>query len=319
MNSVRFLWLLLWVLLAHYSGGVAQSFSEKEVRIKTNGGYLYGSYCLPSQVSQTPIALIIAGSGPTDRNGNNILAGENNALKMLAVALAEHKIATLRFDKRGLGKSAKMLTDESKLTFDQMVWDAEACLKWMKKQKIHNRVWVIGHSEGSLIGMLAAHRSQADGFVSLAGPGQRASNLLRTQLAQQPETIRDEAYRILDSLDKGVQVTTISTILNPLFRTSVQPYLISWFAYDPCEEIRRLNIPVLVIQGDADLQVKVWDGERLSLCNLNSKLSVISNLNHVLKELDNKDNMGENISTYGDPQKPISSRLISEIVNIIKP
>lgn len=311
----RLVWLSLFLLFS--INIFSQNFIEQEIRIKTNGGYLYGTYCYPKGKAETPLALIIAGSGPTDRNGNNPLAGENNSLKMLAEQLAEHQIASIRFDKRGVGKSASLLTDESKIDFNQMVMDAEAWLKWMKKQKKHKGIWIIGHSEGSLVGMLTARHMQTDGFISLSGPGQRASNMLRTQLAQQPEMIRDESYRLLDSLERGVRVAEVNPLLNTLFRPSVQPYLISWFAYDPCEEIRKLSSPVLIIQGDADIQVKVWDGERLALCNLNAKLAVIENMNHILKTLEQKDNLAANIASYADPLRPLSEKLVSEIVSFI--
>lgn len=297
---------------------VAQSaLLEKEVILKTKTGKLSGSWVVPQGSKTFPAVLIIAGSGPTDRNGNNPLAGENNSLKMLAEALAEKNIASLRYDKRGIGKSIDAGKDESSMTFDLLVEDASAWVQWMRKQKAVQKVWVAGHSEGSLIGMLAAEKQKADGFVSIAGSGQRASQTLRVQLEKQPDMIKNEAYRVIDSLEKGVIVKDVNPLLITLFRESIQPYLINWFKYDPCAEIRKLKTPILIVQGDADLQLKVWDAERLHVCNMNSQMDIIDDMNHVLKVLSSPDDMNENIASYSNPNLPISARMMAIITEFI--
>mgnify|MGYP002079137674 CR=1 FL=1 len=158
---------------------------------------------------------------------------------------------------------------------------------------------------------------KADGFVSIAGPGQRASQTLRVQLEKQPIMIKNEAYRVIDSLEKGVIVKDVNPLLTTLFRESVQPYLISWFKYEPCAEIRKLKTPVLILQGDADLQVKVWDAERLHVCNMNSQMDIIDDMNHVLKVLSSPDDMNENIASYSNPNLPISARMMAIITEFI--
>ena len=131
-----------------------------------------------------PVVLLLSGSGPTDRNGNSpMLPGKNNSLQMLAEGLASNGIASLRYDKRGVGESAKAMMAEADLRFETYVDDAVAWCEQLRKDKRFSAVIIAGHSEGSLIGMLAAKRCNAAGFISIAGAGRAAADILRTQLA----------------------------------------------------------------------------------------------------------------------------------------
>ena len=190
---------------------------ESIVILHTKSGDIFGTLTTPREYNDIPVALIIAGSGPTDRNGNNPMM-KNNSLKILATELATKNIATLRFDKRGIGESTAAGKKESELRFDDYVQDAKEWLELLKKDKHFSNVIVIGHSEGSLIGMIAAQG--ADKFVSIAGAGQSADKIIKEQLTTQPKEIKDLCYAIIDSLADGKKVENVPPMLNSLFRPS---------------------------------------------------------------------------------------------------
>nr|MCH9793032.1 alpha/beta hydrolase [Planctomycetota bacterium] len=155
--------------------------SEKIVTLKTETRTLEGTLLTPETKDKIPVALIIAGSGPTDRDGNNPLM-QNNSLKMLASELFKNGIATLRYDKRGIGQSKMTNLNESELRFDNYIQDAKEWLDFLKRNQKFNQIIVIGHSEGSLIGMIASHQKDVDKFISIAGSGQPADQIIREQL-----------------------------------------------------------------------------------------------------------------------------------------
>jgi pimeloyl-ACP methyl ester carboxylesterase len=261
-----------------------------------------------------PVALIIAGSGPTDRDGNNAMM-KNNSLKQLAESLAVHGIASLRYDKRGIAESKQAGKSEADLRFDDYINDANDWIKLLKQNAAFSKVIVIGHSEGSLIGMNAA--KNAEGFVSLAGAGYSADLILKNQLGAQGKQIQDMCFPILDSLKAGQLVANVNPMLNSLFRPSVQPYMISWFKHNPQVDIKQLKYPSLIIQGDNDLQISLDDARQLSAVSPKSKLVVIEKMNHVLKIVDSGDK-SVNVAAYSNPTLPISKNLVDAIVGYIK-
>ncbi|BFG69812.1 alpha/beta hydrolase [Sediminibacterium sp. KACHI17] len=272
-----------------------------------------GTLLMPGASSKVPVVLIIAGSGPTDRNGNNPMM-KNESLHMLAQGLAAKGIASVRFDKRGIAASASAGKKEADLRFDDYIQDAIAWIELLKKDSRFSKVIVAGHSEGSLIGMVAAN-GRADGFVSIAGAGKAADRILKDQLATQPAMVKDPSYRIIDSLVQGKTVTDVSPMLFSLFRPSVQPYMISWFQYDPIKEITKLNIPVLIVQGTHDLQITTADADALAVAKPNAKKVVIQKMNHVLKIVEG--GQAENIASYSNPSLPVSEALVAEVVSFV--
>jgi predicted alpha/beta hydrolase len=142
----------------------------------------------PKQNASKAVALIIAGSGPTDRDGNNP-AMRNNSLKMLAEAMNKNGIVSLRYDKRGIARSRNAGLKEADLRFENYVDDAKAWINYLKKELKFTTIFVIGHSEGSLIGMIASQYKNVTKFVSIAGAGQPADKIIREQLKNQPPSI----------------------------------------------------------------------------------------------------------------------------------
>lgn len=288
--------------------------TELQLTLKTETGNLEGTLMYPSAPLPVPVALIIAGSGPTDRNGNNPMM-TNNSLKMLAEALAKNGIASLRYDKRGIAASKNAGVNESELRFEMYVNDAVEWVRLLKKDISFNQIVIIGHSEGSLIGMIAAQNPAVDQFISLEGAGQPADQIIREQLKSQPPAIMKQSTPILDELVKGNTVDKVSPMLNSLFRTSVQPYMISWFKYDPQKEIAKLTKPVLIVQGTTDIQVSTDDATRLHDANPASVLALIEGMNHILKNAEA--NKMKNTLTYRQPDLPLNTELISQISSFI--
>ena len=289
--------------------------SETIVKLETRTGTLEGSIIIPDEKNAVPVALIIPGSGPIDRDGNNPVMN-NNSLKMLAEGLSENGIATLRYDKRGIGKSQKAGEKEDELLFEQYISDAKAWAELLKKDKRFNRVIIIGHSEGSLIGMIAAQDNGIDKFISIAGPGLSADRTLMEQLKAQPPEVLKIASPIIDKLRQGKTVNDVNPLLYSLFRPSVQPYLISWFKYDPAKEIAKLKIPGLIIQGTTDIQVSEEDAEILTAANPKAEIRIIKRMNHIFKET-GSDRM-ENIKTYNQPELQIKQELVEVITDFVK-
>lgn len=302
--------------------GMAQAQGQ-ELVLDTPTGKLYGTLEVPAGNGPFPLALIHPGSGPTDRDGNSpLLPGKNDSLKLLAQGLAQNGIASLRIDKRGIGKSAGAGMQEQDLRFDSYIKDSQAWLELLRKDRRFSKLVVIGHSEGSLIGMVAARQAKADAFISLAGVGQTADALLLEQLKPQlsPE-MYSEAARVVAELKAGrsvpeSQIKLPAQLVTQLFRPSVQPYLISWFGYNPAQEIARLSMPVLVVQGTTDLQVRVKEADTLAAANPKAKKVLIEGMNHVLKSAPAEQNA--NFATYSNPSLPLAPGLLQSIVDFIK-
>lgn len=312
-NIILFL-TVLFLTYVNAQSPKQDTFKETPAVLKINNDQIFGTLTVPDGVKKCPVALIIAGSGPTDRNGNNSMM-KNNSLKMLAEELAKNGIASLRFDKRGIGESKKSAVAESSLVFENYTEDVKSWINYLKQDKRFTQLTVIGHSEGSLIGMIAS--AKANKFVSIAGAGESADKLIKTQIASKSnKQIEDMTFPIIDSLKAGNKVNKVDPLLNSLFRASIQPYLISWFKYDPQTEIKKLTIPVLIIQGNNDLQVSVKDAENLSKAKANSELVIVDKMNHIMKIIDG--DQKANMESYNNETLPISETLVHKIVSFIK-
>lgn len=314
MNYAKYLLVLLLfaTLTADASTGSDTTIVETKITLQTKTGDLFGTLTTPEKFNKVPVALIIAGSGPTDRDGNNPMM-KNNSLKMLAAELSKNGIATLRYDKRGIAESKASGKSEADLRFDDYVNDAKDWIQLLKQDKRFSKVIIIGHSEGSLIGMMAG--AHATKFISVAGAGQSADKILKVQLSTQPKVVQDLCFPIIDSLKNGKTVENVNPMLFSLFRPAVQPYMISWFKYDPQVEIKKLTIPVLIVQGTNDIQVSVDDARRLSAANPKAKLVLIEKMNHVFKLVEG--DRQANLATYSNPVLSVADELVESISKFI--
>jgi pimeloyl-ACP methyl ester carboxylesterase len=300
---------------------------EEAAQLVIPSGTLAGTLLVPSAPGKVPVALIIAGSGPTDRDGNSpVIPGKNNAYKQLAEALAREGIASLRYDKRGIAASrAAAAGGEVNIRFESFVDDAAAWIRQLQADKRFSRILVIGHSEGSLIGILAARTAGADALVSIAGVAHRASDVLRDQLRPQigaMEALWQANETVLSSLEQGTAVDTLPAPVQAvppvasLYRPSVQPYLISWFKYVPSTELAAVKMPVLLIQGTTDIQVSVDEAKALKAAKPDAELVVIEGMNHLMKPapLDRL----QNIATYGNPDLTVVPDVAKAIVALVR-
>lgn len=293
-------------------GAFSADWSERPLAT----GTLQGTLAMPVGEREVVAVLILPGSGPVDRDGNTS-AFRNDSLKLLARSLAAEGIATLRIDKRGVGGSAGDVR-EGDLRFGTYVDDALAWLDALRVEPRVSRVAVIGHSEGALVGTLAAQRTDLAALVLLAGAGEPAGQVIARQLeaAGVPADLRAEAARIATQLLEGKTVDRVPYALQALYRPSVQSYLMSWFALDPAAELGRVRCPVLIVQGTADVQIAVGDADRLAAARPGSERLTIEGMNHVLRIAPTE--RSANLGTYGNPDLPLAPELVPGIAAFLK-
>lgn len=302
---------LLFLFLFGIVHAQTDKYNSKDLKITP---LIDGTLIVPETNSKLPLAIIIAGSGPTDRDGNQQMM-KNNSLRFLAEGLYKKDIASFRYDKRII-KQMKMRTiDESKVNFGDFIEDAAAILKYFKKEDKFSKIYIIGHSEGSLIGMIAS-QTGADGFISIAGAGQEIDDVIVDQLAQQAPGLVDNARSSFDDLRVNGVAHNYSPGLASIFRMAVQPFIFSWMQYNPQEEIAKLNIPVLIINGDQDIQVQISEAELLKVAKPDASYKIIPGMNHIFKYI--KGNPLENSKSYNQYNLPVMPELIDIISNFIK-
>ncbi|MDH4872856.1 alpha/beta fold hydrolase [Pseudomonas sp. BN515] len=311
------LFLLLLPLLASLAQAAPQSVLQRPVELDTGNGILRGTLLRPKTDQPVPVALIIAGSGPTDRDGNNPIGGRNDSLKKLAQLLARNGIASVRYDKRGIAASRDAGSDERQLSIELYTRDAAAWGQSLKQDPRFSKLILIGHSEGALIASLAADAAGADALISISGSARPIDQLLRDQLQSRltpPLLTQSEA--LLASLRAGQQVAEVPQPLEALFRPSVQPYLISLFRQDPAQAFGRLRIPALILQGSSDIQVSVSDAEQLKVARPDAELVIVEGMNHMLRIVPM--DMEQQLASYRNPQLPLAQELSTHILAFIK-
>ncbi len=290
---------------------------EQEVEVTTKDGItLRGTLTLPSveQDSAVCVAIIVAGSGPTDRNGNNIFM-QNNSLRMISEELAENGIATIRYDKRGVAASDAVL--ESAVNIGLYASDVIEWCDFVDEDPRLGSITLIGHSEGGNLSLLAIEDgAEVDKLILLASPGRTFDVIIKEQLHDQPKQVKDDAFRIIDELKAGNRVEEVPAYLNALLRPSIQDYLISAFKVDPAEIISEIDIPTLIIQGTTDIQIGTVDAMALSAANHDAEMLIITSMNHILKVCTNMDRVQQMLQ-YSNPSLPLHEDLVPAITNFI--
>lgn len=290
---------------------------DQEMVLNTSTGNIHGSLLVPDGKGKTPVVLIIAGSGPTDRNGNQQKL-KNNSLKFLADSLYNRSIASLRFDKRGIGSSKDERMKLDQIIFDDFLADVKGWIDLLSTDKRFSKVIVAGHSEGALLGMLASvNNPKVGAYVSIAGAARPADEIIKEQLLAQPEEIRNLVYPRLDSLRRGDTLHNVPQFLYAMFSPTLQRYLMSWMKYNPSTEVKRLSVPALFIQGTTDIQVLPKDAEMLAVAYPKGKKVLIEDMNHILKEFPSTDRQAQ-VATYSNSELPLHRDLIPVIVSFIK-
>ncbi len=293
---------------------MAHDFAPEAINLPTTTGILSGTLIRAGEIA----ALIIGGSGPTDRDGNSVLNLRSNVYKLLAEGLAAQGISTLRYDKRGVGASQAALTAEKDLRFETYVDDARTWSHELAVRSGVERVWLIGHSEGALIAeKVAEHNAEICGLILISGAGRRAADVVREQLKTSlPDSLKQQAFDALSELESGRAIASPPPPLLGLFRPSVQPYMISWLSLDPAAILATLKQPVFILQGDTDLQVSVEDAGRLAAARVDTHLAILKGVNHVLKVAPLE--RAANIATYNDPELPLAPGVLDTVRHWIK-
>jgi len=285
------------------------------IQLDLKVGTLYGVIDLPAGAGPFPVVVFIAGSGPTDRDGNQPRL-KNDSLKLLGQGLAAQGIAVLRYDRRGIGQSRKTAPKEVDLRFDMLAEDVVGWVHLLRKDKRFSGIGIVGHSEGALVGTLAARIAPADAFVSVAGVGRKVHRVLREQLAKNlPAKLKEQSGKIIDELVAGRTVADPPKELASLFRPTVQPFLISKFKYDPAQELARLEMPVLIVQGTTDVQTAVEDAKVLAAAKKDAKLVLIDGMNHTLRKASTP---AEQARAYVDPSVPLAPQVSDEIATFLR-
>ena len=296
------------------SASFAQDLIAQDLIISDN---IEGTLLTPITKTNT-LAIIIPGSGPTDRDGNQNFM-KNNSLKFLAKDLSHKGISTFRYDKRALTMLKKGANEKKikQVRFDDFVTDAQKVVSYFKNRKRYDKLYIIGYDQGSLVGMLAATEN-VNGFISIAGQGKRFDQIILEQIGMMgANDLVESAKKTFDIMKTGKVDKNFNPGLANIFNLDVQPFIMNWISYSPTEELAKLNIPILIINGTNDIQVSAVEAELLKKANDNAKLVLIENMNHVFKIVTSKDTQ-ENTKTYNMPLLKNTPELVEKIITFIK-
>lgn len=271
--------------------------------------------------SKAPAVLIIPGSGPTDRDGNNPMGVKAAPYRLLAEGLAERGITSVRADKRGLFASKSAVADANAVTLADYAADAHGWARTLRSKTGNACIWLVGHSEGGLVALKAAQDlTGICGVVLVAAPGRRMGDIIREQLRSNPANapLLDSALAAIAALEAGrrVDVTGMNSALLPLFAPQVQGYLIDLMAADPARLAKGLTVPLLIVHGREDLQVAEADANALHEAQPKSRLVALPGMNHVLKTVPPGDRAA-NYAAYADPSLPLAPGLVDAIAAFV--
>ena len=304
---------LLYILSFVFFTGISQevNYISNDISITP---FIDGTLLTPRDTEKPVLAIIIAGSGPTDRNGNQNFLKSNN-LKKLAEALSNHGIATFRYDKR-IVKQIKNGNIDKNIMFDDFVTDAITVIDYFKNSNTYSKIYIIGHSQGSLVGMLAA-KDSIDGFISLSGAARSIDQVIIEQIGKTAAMYTEDTKRVFDSMRSGKITTDYPPALSSIFDIEIQPFMINWMQYNPQDIIKDLNMPILIINGTKDLQVSVEEAKLLKEASHNAELKIIDKMNNVLFIIEGDDL--ENAKSYNESARKLSDEMITAIIDFIQP
>ena len=303
----RFIFLILYLFLTSV---VFAQIQSEEITIYNKEIKLPGT--LSYSKENTPLIIWVHGSGPVDRNGNQPAQNVNsNYIQQFRVAINTKNIAFFSYDKRTANKENSAFFKDTKIM--DFASDAQAVVRHFKNKKIFSEIILIGHSQGALVAMFASKNTAK--YISLAGAGATIDKILVQQISKNNPTLGEAAKQQFDTLRMKGKIEVINPFLISLFAKPMQSFWSAWMLLNPLEEIKKLTIPVLIIQGNKDLQVNIENAEALHAANLKSELVIIQNMNHVLKDIQKEE---DNLSSYYKSTFPISEKLIETIVSFVK-
>ncbi|MFD2516700.1 alpha/beta hydrolase family protein [Salinimicrobium flavum] len=302
---------ILFLIFTTIAIGQETPLNSEEVEVDK---YVKGTLLTPATETSAPLVLLIQGSGPTDRNGNQSFM-KNDSFKKLANELAREGIASFRFDKRILHMS-KLGIKEEDIRFENFIEDASSAVDHFRTENRFSKVIILGHSQGSLVGMVVAKEKKADAFISIAGASKTIDSIITSQVALQMPSLSENVEQSFRDLRESGSSRNYDPMLEMIFRPSVQPFILSWMKYDPKEKITDLDMPLLLINGTKDLQISEQEAQSLKRANPDAELLLIENMNHVLRNISGSEL--ENSKSYNEPGLPLHPQLTPAIVEFIK-
>jgi pimeloyl-ACP methyl ester carboxylesterase len=302
--------LALFTLILFGTSIANAQIQSEEITVQNKEIQLPGT--LTYSQENTPLIIWVHGSGPVDRNGNQPVQNVNaNYIKQLRDAVNTKNIAFFSYDKRTANKENSAFLKDTKIM--DFASDAQAAVNHFKNKKIFSEIILIGHSQGSLVAMFAS--KNVTKYISIAGAGETIDKILVQQISKNNATLGEAAKQQFDTLRMNGKIEVVHPFLISLFAKPMQSFWSAWMLLDPLEEIKKLTVPVLIIHGNKDLQVNIENAKALHTANLKSKLVIIKNMNHVLKDIQKEE---DNLSSYYSSAFTISEKLIETIVSFVK-
>ena len=286
----------------------------EEIELKNDSIQLPGTLIYDKSLNEQALAIYVHGSGNVDRNGNQAGAIKANYIKQLAENLSDNGIAFYRYDKRTANQENMKYLMRG-VSFLDFVEDVQVAIDHFKDDSRFSHIVLIGHSQGSLVGMLAL-TEDVDKYISIAGPASRIDEIMTEQIRKQNgDSIAGIVYSHFKELKTTGKIENVNPMLFQLFNPQNLPFFESWIKYSPEDEIKKINIPTLIINGTKDLQVSVKEAKALHNANPDTELAIIENMNHVLKNIEKDE---DNFKSYSSPDFPLSEELVEVISRFIK-
>ncbi|WP_445756497.1 alpha/beta hydrolase family protein [Polaribacter sp.] len=284
----------------------ASSFAQlKFEEINLNNGVIQLPGTLTYTYDKSPLIIWVHGSGGVDRNGSPA-----NYIQQFRKAVNQENIAFFSYDKRTANpKNAAFLND---ILIEDFLSDLEIVMAHFKNDARFTSIILAGHSQGSSLAMLAS--KNADQYISIAGAGETIDKTIVKQITNQSKELGVLTEKYFKELKETGSIKEVDPNLLSLFSPQNQPFFSSWVALNPIDEIKKVTIPTLIIQGDKDIQVQILDAQSLHKAKPNATFVIVKNMNHVLKIIEKEE---DNLKSYITDSFPISETLIKEIIHFI--
>lgn len=257
---------------------------------------------------KTPLVIWVHGSGSVDRNGN-----QPEYIKQFRAELNKNNIAFFSYDKRTANPKNTNFLQQEGVYINDFILDALEVVSYFKRENRFSDIILAGHSQGSLIAMMALNN--VDKYISIAGAGETIDKTLIRQLTAQNPELGKAAISHFKELKETGEIKEVNPNLITIFAKPNQPFWLSWIDLNPCLEIKKIKIPTLIINGDKDLQVLVQDAENLKQAKPDADFVIVKNMNHILKDIQKEE---DNLKSYTNPDFPISKQLIQTIIEFVK-
>lgn len=299
--------ILSFIALVIFS--ISSAFSQiKKEEITINNMAIQLPGTLTYSAENQPLVIWVHGSGGVNRDGNT-----PNYIKQFRDEINKKEIAFFSYDKRTANIKNVKFIQEDGIYFSDFVSDLKEVINKFKDDKRFSEIILAGHSQGSLIAMLALEN--VDKYISIAGAGETIDKTLVRQVTAQSPAFGKLTEQYIKELKENGSIKSVNPNLMSLFAPQNQPFLISWMNLDPIKEITKVKIPTLIINGDKDIQVQISDAENLKEAKPDATLVIIKNMNHPLKNIEKDE---DNLKSYMSADYTISNELIETIENFIK-